>query len=80
MWTSPYVLSSFVALREKQRRPALRGLVRGGHRPGHDAATAGEDGPPRTAHLRQYVDGQWQRPAVEEFVAQTRPPYKALAG
>ena len=29
------------------------------------------------AKLRAYAEAQWQRPAVQEFVAQKRPPYEA---
>jgi glutathione S-transferase len=31
------------------------------------------------ARIRDYADAQWQRPAVQEFVRQQRPPYKAAS-
>ena len=34
----------------------------------------GDDVPPR---LRAYAEAQWQRPAVKEFCAQKRPPFRA---
>jgi len=73
LWISPYVFSSFVALREKglpfeivhvnlqeqaQQQPAYRD---------HDH---GEGVPER---LHRYAASQWQRPTVQEFVTHTRP-------
>ena len=33
-----------------------------------------------SARVRDYADAQWERPSVQEFVRQSRPPYKAMQG
>jgi glutathione S-transferase len=37
-------------------------------------------GHPVSPRVREYVEAQWQRPAVQAFVRTRRPPYKAMQG
>ena len=63
----------------RERLAAIVALIRRGHLEMR-AAIRGEAGAFWVFHvIRDYADAQWQRPAVQEFVRQQRPPYKAAS-